>query len=148
MLRVAEVIARDVADIVRSVMEGETGVNRKVGRNTLKDSELFRSVRTQAVGDIVIDLLLNDYVVFVESGRRAGAKMPPPAAIADWCRRKGINADNSTVFAICRAIARDGIAPRPVMATAFDMMDSERWSGRWLDMLFDELCEALDNYFR
>ena len=148
MLRVAEVIANDVVAIVRSVMEGEAGVNRKVGRNTLKDSELFKSVRASASGDVVIDLLLNDYVIYVESGRRAGAKMPPPTAIAAWCRRKGLPSDNSTVFAICRAIARDGIAPRPVMRLAFDMMDGEKWSGRWMDMLFDELCEKLDNYFR
>lgn len=145
MLNVAKTIASDIADIVRAVMSSETGVNRKVGKNTLKDSELFRSVRTKAEGDIVIDLLLNDYVIYVESGRRKGAKMPPPAPIADWCRRKGLPADNSTVFAICRAIARDGIAPRPVMAEAFDMMDSSfNW---WGDIIFEEICGRLDEYF-
>lgn len=147
MLKVAEVIAKDVVDIVRSVMEGETGVNRKVGINTLKDSELFKSVRASASGDVVIDLLLNDYIIYVESGRRKGAKCPPFDVIARWCRRKGLPDDNGTVWAICRAISRDGIAPRPVMATAFEMMDDEKWSGRWLDLLFDELTEVLDKYF-
>ena len=147
MLRVSEVIAKDVVSIVRSVMEGETGVNRKVGINTLKDSELFRSIRALASGDVVVELFLNDYVIYVEHGRRKGAKMPPPDAIARWCRRKGLPDDNATVWSICRAISRDGIAPRPVMATAFEMMDDEKWSGRWLDLLYDELTEVLDKYF-
>ena len=147
MLNVAKAIASDVVSLVRQVMEGDTGINRKVGVNTLKDSELFKSVRASASGDIVIDLLLNDYVIYVESGRRKGSKMPPPTAIASWCKRKGLPSDNSTVWAICRAISRDGIAPRPVMATVFDLMDSDEWSGRWLDELFEEITKVLDNYF-
>ena len=147
MLEVARVIASDVVSLVRQVMESDTGINRKVGINTLKDSELFKSVRASASGDIVIDLLLNDYIIYVESGRRKGSKMPPPTAIASWCKRKGLPSDNSTVWAICRAISRDGIAPRPVMATVFDLMDTDEWSGRWLDMVFEEITKVLDNYF-
>ena len=147
MLNVAKAIASDVVSLVRQVMEGDTGINRKVGVNTLKDSELFKSVRASASGDIVIDLLLNDYVIYVESGRRKGSKMPPFDVIASWCKRKGLPSDNSTVWAICRAISRDGIAPRPVMATVFDLMDSDEWSGRWLDELFEEITKVLDNYF-
>ena len=147
MLEVANVIASDVVSLVRQVMEGEAGINRKVGFNTLADSELFKSVRASASGDIIIDLLLNDYIIYVESGRRKGAKMPPFDVIASWCKRKGLPSDNNTVWAICKAISRDGIAPRPVMALAFDLMDSDEWSGRWLDMLFDELTKVLDNYF-
>lgn len=147
MLEVANVIANDVVLLVRQVMEGDTGINRKVGVNTLKDSELFKSVRASASGDIVIDLLLNDYIIYVESGRRKGAKMPPPHAIAAWCKRKGIPDDNNTVWAICKAISRDGIAPRPVMAVAFSLMDGDEWSGRWLDMVFEEVTKILDNYF-
>lgn len=148
MLEVARVIAEDVVSLVRQVMEGDVGINRKVGINTLKDSELFKSVRSSASGDIVIDLLLNDYVIYVESGRRKGAKMPPPTAIASWCKRKGLPSDNSTVWAICRAISRDGIAPRPVMATVFDLMDTDEWSGRWLDEVFEEVVRSLDEYFK
>ena len=147
MLNVAKAIASDVVSLVRQVMEGDTGINRKVGVNTLKDSELFKSVRASASGDIVIDLLLNDYVISVESGRRKGSTTTPFDVIASWCKRKGLPSDNSTVWAICRAISRDGIAPRPVMATVFDLMDSDEWSGRWLDELFEEITKVLDNYF-
>ena len=147
MLNVAKVIAQDVVSLVRQVMEGDTGINRKVGVNTLKDSELFKSVRASASEDIVIDLLLNDYIIYVESGRRKGAKMPPFDVIASWCKRKGLPSDNNTVWAICKAISRDGIAPRPVMAVAFSLMDADEWSGRWMDMVFGEVTKVLDNYF-
>lgn len=91
MLNAARVIAQDVVSLVRQVMEGESGINRK------------------------------------------GAKMPPFDVIASWCRRKGLPSDNSTVWAICRA---------------FSLMDADEWSGRWLDMVFDELTKVLDNYFK
>lgn len=148
MLRIANIIANDICNLVREVMSGDTGINTKVNRNTLTDSELFKSVKATAKGDIVVDLLLNDYIIYVESGRRAGAKMPPFKVIQNWCERKGLPTDVSTVWAICRAIARDGIAPRPVMATVFSAMDGEQWSGKWLDDVFNEICEILDNYFR
>lgn len=148
MLRIANIIANDICNLVREVMSGDTGINTKVNRNTLTDSELFKSVKATAKGDIVIELLLNDYIIYVESGRRAGAKMPPFRVIEKWCERKGLPTDVSTVWAICRAIARDGIAQRPVMATVFNAMDNEQWSGKWLDDVFNEICEVLDNYFR
>lgn len=76
MLKVVEVMANDIADIVRAAMSSDTGINVKVGRNTLTDSELFRSIRALASGDVVVELLLNDYVIYVENGRRKGAKCP------------------------------------------------------------------------
>lgn len=148
MLNVANIIAKDVMSLVRQVMEGETGINKKVGINTLKDSELFKSVRASASDNIVIELFINDYIIYVENGRRKGAKMPPFDVIANWCKRKGLPTDNSTVWAICRAISRDGIAPRPVMAMAFALMDNDEWSGKWLDMVFEEITKTLDNYFK
>ena len=147
MLNIAKEIANDIVALVHAVMEGETGINVKVGKNTLVDSDLFRSVQASADGNIVISLLLNDYIQFVESGRRRGAKMPPPDAIAAWCKRKGLPTDNNTVFAICKAISRDGISPRPVMATAFAMMDST-WDSSWSDRIFEEVIKQLDLYFR
>lgn len=146
MLSVAREIAGEVVAFVHAVMEGDAGINRKVNINTLVDSELFKSVQASAEGNIVISLLLNDYVVYVESGRRAGAKMPPFQPIYEWAKRKGLPTDNNTVWAICKAIARDGIAPRPVIATAFSMMD-ERFETDWSDRIFHEIIKELDKYF-
>lgn len=147
MLSVAREIANEVVAFVHAVMEGDTGINRKVNINTLVDSELFKSVQASAEGNIVISLLLNDYVVYVESGRRAGAKMPPFQPIYEWAKRKGLPTDNGTIWAICKAIARDGIAPRPIMSTAFQLID-ERWENDWSDRIFNEIIEELERYFK
>lgn len=148
MLAVSKVIAEEVRRLVLGVMESDVGVNQKAGKNTLVGSRLYDSVVTMAapVDDVVVSLLLNHYIVFVESGRRAGAKMPPFNAIAEWCKRKGIPADNSTVWAICKAISRDGIQPRPVIATLFDIIDSQ-YADAWMDMIFDEITKELDKLF-
>lgn len=45
----------------------------------------------------------------IEVGRRAGAPMPPPAALEAWARRHGITA---APFVLARAIARRGIKGR------------------------------------
>lgn len=146
MLAIAREIAGEVVAFVHAVMDGETGINKKVNINTLVDSELFKSVTANADGNIVINLLLNNYIVFVESGRRAGSRMPPFQPIYEWAKRKGLPTDDRTIWSICKAIARDGIAPRPVMATAFSMMD-ERFETDWSDRIFHEIIKELDKYF-
>lgn len=50
---------------------------------------------------------------FVEGGRRAGARMPPLAAILPWVLRRGMPA--SAAFPVARKIAKRGIKPRRVM---------------------------------
>jgi len=83
------------------------------------------------------------YGVFVEFGRRAGARMPPVDALIGWVRRHwnpgfigpiqrgqlrprraaggnvSQNAIRSRAFALARKIQRDGIPPHPYMAPAF-----------------------------
>ena len=68
--------------------------------------------------------------VYVESGRRRGARFPPPAPILRWIKIKGIKGrdrttgrfikDKALVFLIQRAISRDGIKPVPFMQLSID----------------------------
>ena len=41
-----------------------------------------------------------------EEGRRPGAKMPPPGALAGWARRHGFPDNAGALFTLARAIAR------------------------------------------
>lgn len=50
------------------------------------------------------------YGAAVEGGRRAGAAMPPPAALLPWVRRAGLPAE--AAFPIARAIGQRGIPPK------------------------------------
>lgn len=60
----------------------------------------------------------------VEFGRRAGAKMPPVAALLGWVQRHGLartpKQARRVAFLVARKIARRGIPPRPYMATALE----------------------------
>jgi hypothetical protein len=148
--RVIKAIANDILSIARMILESNNLINEKVGRNTIApDSELYKTLQVKATndGDIVFDLMLNDYLVFIESGRRAGAKFPPVEPIVKWARKRGIPTDNSTIYLIRRAISRDGIKPRPFMAYIFEELD-ERWDDNWADSIFDKIMEQIDNFFK
>lgn len=148
LTRVMFEIGKDIAKLVREIMDSNVGMNMKVGKNTLSDSDLYRelSVRSTSDGDLVFDLMLNDYIQYIENGRRKGAKFPPIEPILQWCRKKGLPTDNSTIFLIRRAISRDGIAARPIMARVFDELD-RNWNDGWADHIFDKIMEHIDKFF-
>ena len=140
--------SKDLMTLVRMVMESNVGINRKTGSNTLVGSDIYKSLSVKATndGDLVFDIILNDYITYIESGRRKGAKFPPVAPIVAWARKKGIPTDNSTIFLIRRAISRDGIAPRPIMAYVMDEVDRE-WDDQLADKLFNQIIEIIDKFF-
>ena len=140
--------SKDLMTLVRMVMESNVGINQKVGANTLVGSDIYKTLSVKATndGDLIFDILLNDYITFIESGRRKGAKFPPVAPIVAWARKKGIPTDNSTIFLIRRAISRDGIAPRPIMAYVMDEVDRE-WDDQLADKLFNQIIEIIDKFF-
>lgn len=139
--------SKDIMDIVRAVMESNLLDNHKVGRNTITGSDIYKNLQviTKNDGDLVFDILLNDYLTYIESGRRKGADMPPVEPIVRWARSKGIPTDNSTIFLIRRAISRDGIAPRPFMATVMEQIDLNMEN--WYDKIFDEITKLINDFF-
>ena len=127
--------SKDIMDIVRAVMESNIG----------SDSYENLKVIAKNDGDLVFDIILNDYLTFIESGRRKGAEMPPVEPIVRWARSRGIPTDNSTIFLIRRAISRDGIAPRPFMATVMEQIDLNM--PNWYDKIFDEITKLINDFF-
>ena len=140
--------SKDLMTLVRMVMESNVGINQKVGTNTLVDSNIYKTLSVKATndGDLIFDIILNDYLTFIESGRRKGAKMPPVAPIVKWARSRGIPTDNSTIYLIRRAISRDGIKPRPFMAHVLEEIDRE-WDEQLADELFNKLISEIDKFF-
>ena len=139
--------SKEIMDIVRVVMESNLLDNHKVGRNTIIGSDIYNNLQVKAKndGDLVFDILLNDYLTYIESGRRKGAKMPPVEPIVRWARSRGIPTDNSTIFLIRRAISRDGIRPRPFMATVMEQIDLDM--PNWYDKIFDEITKLINDFF-
>lgn len=143
----AKAFAEDVMNITADIMASSMLVNDKVGSNTIApDSKIFKEMYAKASGNIVIQLLLNDYVQYIESGRKAGSKFPPIQPIVQWAKKRNIPTDNSTIFIIRSAIAEDGIRPRPFMYKVLETID-KKWDGEWSSELFNELTKIIDEFF-
>lgn len=145
-------IAQDIVKAAREVMASSIGVNDKVGKNTLADSDLSRQIdwNIQFGDDVVIQTLFNYYIQFIEEGRKPKTgKMPPEDAIIKWMRRKHIVSSNrnirSVAFLIRRAIWRDGYNARPVIKTLSDRTDV-LWD-KWAEQLFDSLIKDINDFF-
>lgn len=142
-------IASDIVTIIRLVMESDVGTNSKTNTNTLVGSNLYKTLKTIARndGDLVFDIMMNDYLQYVENGRRKGAKWPPIDPIVQWMKRKGIQPTNSNIFLIRRSIAEQGIKPRPILAKALELID-DKWNDKWADRLFEVIIVELEGYFK
>ena len=142
----AKSFAEDVMNITADIMASNLMLNKK-GINTIAPkSDIFKQMYAKASGNIVIQLLLNDYVQYIESGRKAGSKFPPIEAIRKWAKKKLGKEDNSTIFLIRRKIVEDGIKPRPFMYKVFDTI-YDKWDGEWSSELFNELTKIIDEFF-
>lgn len=149
---VVERIADDLLALAHAVMEDDRfGTNRKLGRNTLKNSALqgdLSATISQGLGeDPVIRALFNHYVVYLEWDRppRYG-KQPPIHVLKDWAAKKGIPTDAGTLWAISYAIWRDGHAGRPIFATMDEELD-RLYEQDWAEALKNKMTEQLDNFF-
>ena len=133
---------KDIMKLVQAVIDGQEFSNNKTG------SDIYKNLQVNATndGDLVFDIILNDYLKFIESGRRKGADMPPVEPIVNWAKKHGIPTDNGTIYLIRRAISRDGIAPRPFMDKVFADID-DVWDKNWADELFDEIMRMINDFF-
>ncbi len=151
MLKVVEEISRDIVALAQFVIDNDSiGMNKKTGKNTLKDSLLIRDVDSRISfggnGDnVVIEVLFNNYIDYIEKGRRPGT-MPPVSALKEWAQSRGIPTDNGTLFAIANAIKRDGIEGRPILATLEREIENS-FESEWADKLFEAMTSELNKYF-
>lgn len=129
---------------VRMIMESDKGINPKVGKNTLKDSNIYNDLEVQNYEVELFNIIINGYIDYIEKGRSKGI-FPPPMAIASWAQRKGLPSDNKSVYAYCMSIYKYGIAPRPIMNPAFEIID-EYFDG-WADMMFERIMTLTDTFF-
>lgn len=143
-------IASSLIKLAQSVMDDDAvGVNVKIGRNTLTDSTLKKTIEgyVSAQDDFVVTLLFNHYVEFIERGRAPKTgKQPPIDALKDWAAKNSIPTDAATLWAISYAIWRDGYAGRPIFATLDTLLD-KAFGDEWAPRIFDALVEELDIFF-
>lgn len=146
---VQQALAQSFLNAFKAVLKGGQGINPKVNRNTLEASNIANTATStyrDKGGDFIVELLVNDYIQYIESGRRKGAKFPPVEPIIQWCKKNGIPTDNNTVFLIRRAISRDGIKPRALMQYVWQDMDAQMDS-IFYDKILDYILTDLNKYF-
>lgn len=117
-----------------------------IRQNGLGNSKLLKEANITYTTENLFLLVFPDYVEYVNSGRRGGAKMPPTDAIVEWARSKGIPTDNGTIWKIRKGIAEDGIKPRPVLDMIFDLAEEE-WNSEWAEEIFNEIISDLIKWF-
>lgn len=153
MKRILEEFAKDLLVEARRIMDSEVGINSKVGKNTLSDSDLYKQIEFDITDDGTINLKFNNYIVFVEWDRPREYKSPPPyKAILEWLKRKNIAPTNSRIktveqlaWAMRYNIWKNGWKGRPILATLFDNADN-LWDERSFT-IFDKITEQLTEYF-
>ena len=107
---------------------------KKIAAGTLYNSVSYEV--NKSTGEI--DFFYADEGKFVESGRRKGARMPPPGAIAKWAKEKGIPrfrdkkgryiSNDSRTFLLSRAISIKGIRPYPFFTDALEQATQQLYN--------------------
>lgn len=96
----------------------------------------------EVAGLIQYQLISNDYLTYVDEGRRPGS-YPPIRAISDWVRVKGISQD--AVFPIARSIYKFGIEPTNVISkTLTEIKTSPTLIRKYEDTLEEQLEKLIE----
>ena len=103
-----------------------------------------------------VSLSLAEYWKYVEYGRKAGGKFPPPSAIRKWIEVKPIlprpmkNGNlptlNQLTYLISRSIAEKGIRPRGILEKSLEEINRE-YEEKISEALTQDLTDAMDEVF-
>lgn len=125
---------------VRKAMDdlGEEVVKELINQLLKADKDatgkLIRSIDyklIEAANEFIIEVSSEDYLKYIDEGRRKGAKQPPTSAIIPWVKAKNIKVKGAktpeqTAFVIARSISRNGIKPTHVIRKTIDTIYSNK----------------------
>lgn len=139
--KVMEELGEEILFLAQSVLK-EHGIDEK--------SKLYKNLKIEidsSQPNTVTDSLYENYITYIENGRAPKTgKRPPIDALRDWAQNKGLPTDNGTLYAISTAIWRDGIEPRPILATLQERIE-EYMDNEFNDKLMQAISEELNTYF-
>ena len=99
-------------------------------------SSLDYTLNLRSIG-FTLEILMNDYGLFVNTGRKPGEKKVPIQALLEWIKQKGIETNNKKAlgiaFAIQKTIKKEGIPTR-----------NSRAKGKRTEFI-DETLDRVDN---
>ena len=138
------------------------GMNPRVGVNTLKGSELEKSISIEPTTGDTLVFQIADYFEFIVRGWKRTGRYPGTMGkfvenLTDWVRRKGIRfegkTENQVVWAILKSIWMRGIAPRPFLnwdengdpSVIMPFLDD--YFDKWSDLVWNQIIEEIDKRF-
>lgn len=146
-------INEDALAIFKLILEDDTiSFNERARKNTLKDSRLYDSLSTKSIDNTyTINIFYNDYLKYIQTGRKPKARKVPVKALYEWAKRKGLLTNNATqdnkfIYAVRNSIYVRGIKPRPVQEQLNRQM-LEIWHTEWSDKLFEALTYNITKFF-
>lgn len=88
----------------------------------------LQSIRARQVGPSRAVVLMQARMQFVNDGRRAGGRMPPPRALEPWLRRRQRQGRlrGVTPFQLARSIQQRGVRPRRFVERGLRNLPSAR----------------------
>lgn len=140
----AKKITREIMIVWRQLMSSDYSVNVK-SNTTLEFSRLDTQAKIEN-NDWVFDLFYNDYLQYIEEGRKPKARKVPIRPLIDWMKRNLISDDVRVAFAIRESIYQLGIPARPLLEPFGEMLD-KRFEEKIYDEIFNTIITNLDKYF-
>lgn len=131
--------------IYKSIQEDIQDIFKNALKNVnLEDSNLYKELKVE-VNDSsdIFKVLYNYYLEYIEQGRKPKAKKVPIKDIIEWCKRKGINSDNNTAYAIQQSIYMKGIPAKPILNYVDKTIDMY-WERKWSDDIFQEIINQIN----
>lgn len=133
-----ENLADTIKTTIRVAMEKYPNIK---GENTLKDSDIYNELKSDAVDLDLVKVLIHDYYIFINDGSHYTSTPPPIEAILQWCKKKGIDTTNGEAWAIREAIFQRGIAARPFFDEAWEEIDGlfDDFADKVMEILLEDI---------
>ena len=134
-----------INEIYKAIQEDIQDIFQNALKNVnLEDSNLYKDLKVEVnENSDVFKVLYNDYLEYIEEGRKPKAKKVPIKNIIEWCKRKGIGSDNNTAYAIQQSIYMKGIPARPILINVDKNIDMQ-WINKWSDDIFQEIIKKIN----
>ena len=109
-----QVFGQEYIDAIDKILRQED----KIATGDLIKSLKPRVIKTGFGTSYTLKVIAEDYLKYVDEGRKAGSKAPPIKPIQEWARVKGL--PEGLAFPIAKSIGINGIKPTNVIQRAFD----------------------------
>lgn len=142
--KIAKQLSREIMYVWRELMSSDYAVNTK-SNTTLEFTNLDVQAKIEE-NDFTFNLFYNDYLEYIESGRKPKARKVPIMAIISWMKKNFISDDIRVAYAIRQSIYQLGIPARPLLQPFGNMLD-KRFEEKLYDYIFNTITEKLDLFF-